>query len=103
MKATLHWLSQAHAIPAEIRLYQQLFENPVPQVEDPIFSESRIILTEARVEASLKEALPETRYQFERQGYFATDRWDLKPGKLVFNRIVTLKDSWLKEKKKTND
>jgi glutaminyl-tRNA synthetase len=103
VKATLHWLSQAHAIPAEIRLYQQLFENPVPQVEDPIFSESRIILTEARVEASLKEALPETRYQFERQGYFATDRWDLKPGKLVFNRIVTLKDSWLKEKKKTND
>ncbi|MBW3623332.1 MAG: glutamine--tRNA ligase/YqeY domain fusion protein [Armatimonadetes bacterium] len=102
VKATLHWVSEAHAIPAEVRLYDNLFA-----VEDPNEGEdwmanlnpsSLEILTACRVEGSLGEARPGERYQFERQGYFCMDP-DSESGRPVFNRSVTLKDAWAKIQK----
>jgi glutaminyl-tRNA synthetase len=105
VKATLHWVSAAHALPAEVRLYEHLFTQPNPEdVEEGadftanLNSNSLEILTSCFVEPGLAGATPGNRYQFERQGYFCVDP-DSAEGALVFNRAVTLKDTWAKIEK----
>ncbi|MGW8288054.1 MAG: glutamine--tRNA ligase/YqeY domain fusion protein [Desulfobulbales bacterium] len=107
VKATLHWVSAGQALPAEVRLYNHLFirENPGAGEEgkdftDYINPESLEILSHCRVEPSLKAAEPESIYQFERLGYFCVDRYDSTGEKLVFNRSVTLRDTWAKMQNK---
>jgi glutaminyl-tRNA synthetase len=99
VKATIHWVSAAHAVAAEARLYDHLFSDPHPDaMEDYVAGlnpNSLETIPDARVEPSLKEAAPGSRYQFERLGYFCVDP-DSAPGRLVFNRTVTLKDTWAK-------
>jgi glutaminyl-tRNA synthetase len=102
VKSTLHWVSADHALPAEVRLYDHLFtkEDPtdVPEGADwkaNINPDSLEVLTDCLVEPSLAGAEPGSRYQFERLGYFCVDP-DSAKGKLVFNRTVTLKDTWAK-------
>jgi glutaminyl-tRNA synthetase len=97
-KATMHWVSAAHAIPAEIRLYDRLFNQERPSDTDAINPNSLEILTSCQVEPSLMAAKPGDRFQFERQGYFCMDP-DSKPDALVFNRTVTLRDTWAKIEK----
>lgn len=102
VKATIHWVSAVHAIPAEVRLYDHLFTTPNPgEAEDftTVLNPSSLeTLTTCRVEPSLAKATPGSRYQFERQGYFCVDP-DSSLGTLVFNRIVSLKDAWVKIEK----
>ena len=102
VKATLHWVSAAHALPAEVRLYESLFITPNPsEAEDftTVLSPNSLeTLTACRVEPSLAGATLGSRYQFERQGYFCVDP-DSSPGSLVFNRTVSLKDAWAKIEK----
>jgi glutaminyl-tRNA synthetase len=105
VKSTLHWVSAAHAIPADVRLYDNLFTkaNPddVPEGEDftsTLNPNSLEVLTDCRVEPSLAGAKPLSRYQFERLGYFCVDP-DSSAGKLVFNRTATLRDEWAKIQK----
>lgn len=99
VKATIHWVSAAHAAPAEVRLYDHLFTTPDPgAVEDfttILNPHSLEVLTSCRVEPSLAQAPQGSRYQFERQGYFCVDP-DSRPGLPVFNRTVTLRDTWAK-------
>lgn len=101
VKGTLHWVSVQHALKAEVRVYDRLFNDQAPDShKDRDFKEfinpdSLIIDTNAFVEPSLKEASTGDRFQFQRLGYFNIDA-DSKPGKLVFNRIVPLRDSWAK-------
>jgi glutaminyl-tRNA synthetase len=97
-KATLHWVSAHHALPAEVRLYDRLFNEERPDNDSPINPNSLEVLTSCRVEPSLKTAKPGDRCQFERQGYFCMDS-DSKPDLLVFNRTVTLRDTWAKIEK----
>jgi glutaminyl-tRNA synthetase len=101
VKGVIHWVSDAHAPVAEIRLYDRLFSVPNPDNEenflDAINPNSLTVLTNCRVEASLANASLEHRYQFERTGYFCLDSGDAVDGKLVFNRTVTLRDSWEKD------
>jgi glutaminyl-tRNA synthetase len=102
VKGVVHWVSIEHAIPCEVRLYDQLFTQESPNIEDypqNINSDSLITLTDCWVEPGLAEAQSEQRFQFERLGYFCCDRHDSKPGKLVFNRTVTLRDTWAKVQK----
>jgi len=98
-KATLHWLSVAHAIPAEVRLYDHLFTTPTPGADGDLLADinpdSETVLTNAYVERSLLDAAVGTTFQFERLGYFAPDT-DTEPGRPVFNRTLTLKDTWAK-------
>ena len=98
-KATLHWLSTAHALPAEIRVYDHLFATPTPGADGDLMADlnpdSEKILPSAYVESALADAEPGTTYQFERLGYFALDP-DSAPGRPVFNRTLTLKDTWAK-------
>ncbi|HON09241.1 MAG TPA: glutamine--tRNA ligase/YqeY domain fusion protein [Chitinispirillaceae bacterium] len=100
-KATLHWVSEAHAVDAEIRLYEKLFskEDPDDAPEGNFMlnlnPDSLKILNSCKVEQSLSEAKPGERFQFERVGYFCVDP-DSRPGSPVFNRTVTLKDEWAK-------
>jgi glutaminyl-tRNA synthetase len=103
VKSTIHWLSAAHAVSAEVRLYDQLFtkEDPddAPQGLDltaNLNSQSLERLTDCRVEPFLTNAKAGERYQFERLGYFCMDSVDSSPGHLVFNRTVTLRDTWAK-------
>ena len=101
VKGVIHWLSCAHALAAEIRLYDRLFTVPEPDADREIdfftyLNPDSLSVAQGWVEACVKDAAPETRYQFERLGYFCTDRRDHRPGKPVFNRTVTLKDSWTK-------
>lgn len=102
VKGTLHWVSAAHAVKAEVRLYDHLFlkENPEEDEDfkDNLNPDSLETLASSLVEPSLKVAAPESRYQFLRQGYFCVDS-DSSGEKLVFNRIVSLKDSWAKIQK----
>jgi glutaminyl-tRNA synthetase len=99
VKATLHWVSAAHAVPAEVRLYDQLFSRPDPGASDDLFAElnpaSETIVAGAMLEPSLAEAVVGETVQFERLGYFTPDV-DSRPGALVFNRTLTLKDTWAK-------
>ncbi|MHB1237292.1 MAG: glutamine--tRNA ligase/YqeY domain fusion protein [Gallionella sp.] len=103
VKGVIHWLSCAHALPAEIRLYDRLFTVPEPDADKDVdfstyLNPDSLTVVQGWVEACVKDAVPETRYQFERLGYFCADRRDHQPGgRLVFNRTVTLKDSWAKE------
>ena len=103
VKGVIHWLSCAYALAAEIRLYDRLFSVAEPDADNNIdfctyLNPDSLVSTQSWVEACVMDAAPETRYQFERLGYFCTDRRDHKPGtKLVLNRTVTLKDSWLRE------
>ncbi len=101
VKATLHWVSAAHAIDAEVRLYETLFtvRNPgsVPEGEDwksTLNPNSLEVLGDSKLEPALKDVEPESRWQFERMGYFVADRRDSRPGRPVFNRAVTLRDEW---------
>jgi glutaminyl-tRNA synthetase len=100
VQATIHWVSAAHALDAEVRLYDRLFMSERPGEDGREFTEelnpqSLEIVATCKVEPSLKGATPDTRYQFERLGYFAVDP-DTTGGKLVFNRTVTLRDQWAK-------
>jgi glutaminyl-tRNA synthetase len=106
VKATIHWVSAAHAVDAEVRLYEPLFTKPdpddVPEGEDyrvNLNPHSLETLTGAKLEPSLASAAPGRRYQFERLGYFAADPVDSRPGKPVFSRAVTLRDAWAKIEK----
>jgi len=101
VKGTLHWVSAAHSLTAEVRLYDRLFivENPTADERDfreLINPDSLKVLTNCRVEASLKDVKPMDHFQFQRIGYFNVDL-DSTPEKLVFNRTASLKDSWAKE------
>jgi glutaminyl-tRNA synthetase len=102
VKSTMHWVSAAHAADAEVRLYDRLFlnENPGEEKDGRDFTaslnpESLEVLTSCKVEPGLAGRPPESRYQFERLGYFVVDP-DSRPGALVFNRTVTLRDAWAK-------
>ena len=102
VKGVIHWLSCGYALAAEIRLYERLFTVPEPDADKNIdfctyLNPDSLVTTQGWVEACVKDAAPETRYQFERLGYFCTDRRDHHPEKPVFNRTVTLKDPWAKE------
>ncbi len=103
VKGVIHWLSCAHALPAEFRLYDRLFTVPEPDADKDVdfstyLNPDSLMVVQGWVEACVKDAVPETRYQFERLGYFCADRRDHQPGgRLVLNRTVTLKDSWAKE------
>ncbi len=106
VKSTIHWVSAAHAVDAEVRVYDKLFTNQDPnQVEAGqeftanLNPQSLEVVSDAKVEPSLAAASPESRYQFERLGYFCVDQ-DSRPGKLVFNRTIALKDTWAKIEKK---
>jgi len=105
VKGTLHWVSAAHAIPAEVRMYDRLFNDEAPDGhKDKDFKEfinpnSLIVNTKALVEPSLLSANPGDRFQFQRLGYFAVDL-DSSKEQLVFNRTVPLRDSWAKIEKK---
>jgi glutaminyl-tRNA synthetase len=103
----MHWVSAAHAISAEIRLYDKLFSKPDPNdfeegqdILDNLNPNSLEILTSAKLEPSLASAKLEDRFQFERVGYFCLDP-DSTAEKLVFNRTLPLKDSWAKIEKKS--
>ncbi len=106
VRGTLHWVSAAHALPAEVRLYDRLFTTENPSGEkDADFTafvdpDSLTVLTSCVVEPGLKGAKPGTLYQFERIGYFCVDAEDSTDDHLVFNRTVTLRDSWAKIMKK---
>lgn len=105
VKGTLHWVSAAHSLPAEVRLYDRLFqvENPADEKEKDFHEllnpDSLTCLTGCRVEAELQHAKPYDHFQFQRLGYFNLDP-DSKDGKLIFNRTVSLKDTWSKVKNK---
>jgi len=108
IKSTIHWVSAPHAVDAEIRLYEHLFtkESPedVPEGTDykvNLNPNSLTIVKSAKLEPSLAAAQPGSRYQFERLGYFCADSKDSRPGALVFNRTVSLRDTWAKIEKKT--
>jgi glutaminyl-tRNA synthetase len=103
VKSTIHWVSAEHAIPAEIRLYDQLFTVERPddaEAENILNPNSLEVVENAWVEPSLADVKPGDNLQFERTGYFCLDP-DSRPGKPVFNRTVTLKDSWAKIAKKS--
>ena len=101
VRGTIHWLSAPHSLEAEVRLYDHLFS--IERPDDPedgadpmtyLNPQPLETLTSCRVEPSLADAEPGSRYQFERQGYFCVDSVDSAPGRLVFNRTVPLRDSW---------
>ena len=100
VKGVIHWVSATYGESAEVRLYNPLFNTPDPakaeSIEDAIDSESEIILSKCIVEPALKDAVAEQHFQFERIGYFVADRHDHSSDKLVFNRVVTLRDTWAK-------
>ncbi len=102
VKSTIHWVSAAHAVDAEVRLYDNLFtkENPNEVEEGQDFTanlnpNSLEVLTDCKVEPSLRDAATGARYQFERLGYFCVDP-DSSSEKLVFNRTIGLRDTWAK-------
>ena len=99
VKSTIHWVSAEHAALAEVRLYEQLFTVENPDIGDEVNTiinpNSVEVLTNCFIEPSLVEAKPGDKFQFERTGYFCVDL-DSTPGKLVFNRTTTLKDTWAK-------
>ncbi len=104
VKGTIHWVSAEHALDAEVRLYDRLFinENPDDAEEGKGFKSNlnpeSLKIINCKVEPSLKDAMPEEKYQFERQGYFCVDK-ESTPDKLIFNRTVPLRDSWAKRNK----
>ena len=98
VKGTIHWVSAAHALDAEVRLYDRLFTVPEPDADGDFkqhLNPHSLEVITAKLEPSLKDAQPEVRYQFERLAYFCLDK-DSTPAKPVFNRTITLKDAWVK-------
>jgi glutaminyl-tRNA synthetase len=106
VKGTIHWVSAAHATACPVRLYDRLFSVAHPDTDKEIDfkkflnPDSMKVLENCMVEPTLTDMEPGTRVQFERQGYFCLDRIDSKKGRPVFNRVVTLRDSWAKEQEK---
>jgi glutaminyl-tRNA synthetase len=100
VKGVIHWVSAAHCLDVEVRLYDRLFTAEFPEEDksktflDFINPQSLTILKACKAEPSLAAATPDTRYQFEREGYFCADSVESKPGKLVFNRTIGLRDSF---------
>ena len=106
VKGVIHWVSAAHAVQAEVRLYDRLFNHPTPDdgkdgvdFKQRINPESLLVMTDCMLEPALAEASSGERFQFEREGYFCRDAGS--PDELVFNRTVTLRDSWAKEENKS--
>ena len=105
VKGVLHWVSADHSLPAEVRLYDRLFLKPKPDDEKEVdFKQflnpnSKEVLKDCRLEATLAEAEPESKYQFERLGYFCVDMIDSTAENPVFNRTLTLRDTWAKIEK----
>ena len=105
VKGTIHWVSAGQAVSAEVRLYDRLFTVANPEADKKrdwkefLNPEARVIINKALLEPGLAMAPPEKRYQFERLGYFCSDRFDHSAENPVFNRIVTLRDSWAKANK----
>ena len=103
VKATLHWVSAAHAVDGELRLYNNLFDRPNPveceDFGDCLNPDSLEVLHGCKLEPSLSKAEPGARFQFERQGYYCVDSVDSTPDRPVFNRTVTLRDTWAKIQK----
>jgi glutaminyl-tRNA synthetase len=104
VKGTLHWVSATHCLDAEVRIYDRLFSIENPSADERDFRDllnpdSLKVLTNCKVELSLKEANTLAQFQFQRIGYFNVDL-DSTPDKLIFNRTVSLKDSWAKEMNK---
>lgn len=102
IKGTIHWVSAAHAVDAEVRLFDRLFTDPNPDRNEADYKQflnplSIETLSGCKLEAHLRDVDTELRIQFERQGYFRPDPRDSAPDRLVFNRVVTLKDTWLKK------
>jgi glutaminyl-tRNA synthetase len=99
VKGTIHWVSATESIAAEVRLYDRLFTVPEPGAAEDfmtVVNPKSLEVVTARLEPALAAAKPDERYQFERLGYFALDEKDSAPGKPVFNRTITLKDTWAK-------
>jgi glutaminyl-tRNA synthetase len=101
VKGNVHWVSAKHVVAAEVRLYDRLFRVAHPGSGGRDFlqdlnPDAKKVIT-AYVEPALAQAKPEERFQFERHGYFVADQQDHKPGKPVFNRAVTMRDSWAKQ------
>ncbi|MEJ2599607.1 MAG: hypothetical protein P8Z00_14820 [Anaerolineales bacterium] len=103
VKATLHWVSAANAVPVEVRMYDRLFSQPDPDAGEDFLSalnlQSLEVLHNCMAEPGLANAEPGSRYQFERQGYFCVDA-DTTHGQVVFNLTVALKDTWAKIERK---
>ena len=103
VKGTVHWVSAAHAVDAEVRLYDRLFTVPVPDASGDFkqhLNPHSLEVVTAKCEPGLKDARPELRYQFERLGYFTLDQ-DSTPDRRGFNRTIALKDTWAKEARKS--
>ena len=107
VQGTIHWVSASHALDGELRLYDRLFAVPDPgaladeaEFVAALNPESLVTVRGAKIEPSVAAAPPGSRYQFERTGYFVSDAVDSRPGALVFNRTVALRDSWAKVKEK---
>ncbi len=101
VKGTIHWVSAAHGVRCEVRLYDRLFTVPNPEGGEEDWKtylnpKSLVVVRDAVVEPSVRDDEPGTRYQFERQGFFCSDLADWRPDALVFNRTVTLRDTWAK-------
>ena len=108
VKATIHWVSAVHAVNAQVRLYDHFFTKPDPdnvedgqEFTDYLNPQALEVLTDCKVEPSLAYVEAGSRFQFERQGYFCVDTGDSSPGRPVFNRTVTLRDTWAKIQAKT--
>jgi glutaminyl-tRNA synthetase len=104
VQGTIHWVSAPHALTCELRLYDRLFTVPDPDDVEEFMAvvnrESLVVVRNAKIEPSVASDEAGSRYQFERTGYFAMDSADSSPSALVFNRTVTLRDSWAKIKAK---
>ena len=111
VRGTIHWVSAPHAFEAEVRLYDRLFDHPYPDrakeegktFKDYLNPNSLEIIKGCKLEPSLRDAEPGKVYQFERLGYFCADSKDSRPGHPVFNRTITLRDTWAKIEKKFNE
>lgn len=105
IKGTIHWVSASHAVSAEVRLYDRLFSVETPDADGADFKQflnpRSVEVVSAFVEPSLAQADSSSRFQFERLGYFCVDSQDSRPDRLVFNRTISLKDSWARESKKS--
>ena len=100
VKGTLHWVSATQCLEAEVRLYDRLFTIAEPGADEnfgKFINPHSLEIVSARLEASLADAAPGQRFQFERLGYFIVDAKDSAPGKPVFNRTISLKDTWAKK------
>jgi glutaminyl-tRNA synthetase len=101
VKGTIHWVSAAHAVEAEVRLYDRLFTEAEPEKDGrdfkTVLNPHSLEVVTAKCEPSLKDAKPELRYQFERLAYFTLDKDSANSAKPIFNRTITLRDTWAKE------